>query len=153
MWVFNWLINCGPGLRCDWLWVVSGGLELGCQSQQGERWALVAPVICFFFYQRMPLSSLMLGTATLCPCPGHLSRAPFLPSFSEHVSVFTCGVAGSSVCPVLARRVLNNVSSVAFRRYHKWFLTNLRDLFLIEPTQGNRNSSNIKRRGTKRGKA
>lgn len=27
VWVFNWLINCGLVLRCDWLWVVSSGLE------------------------------------------------------------------------------------------------------------------------------
>ena len=39
VWVFNWLINCGLGLRCDWLWVVSSGLELGRQSPQVESWA------------------------------------------------------------------------------------------------------------------
>lgn len=78
VWVFNWLINCGPRLRCDWLWVVSGGLESGCRSPQGERWALVAPVICSLFYPRIPLS-LMLGAATLCPCPGRLSGASFSP--------------------------------------------------------------------------
>lgn len=50
--------------------------------------------------------------------------------------VFTCGVARSSVCPVLARRMFNNVGSVAFSTYNKDLLTNLKDLF-IEPTQGN----------------
>lgn len=35
VWVFNWLINCGPGLRCDWLWVVSSGLVLGLSKPTG----------------------------------------------------------------------------------------------------------------------
>lgn len=35
VWVFNWLINCGPRLRCDWLWVVSSGLELGLSKPTG----------------------------------------------------------------------------------------------------------------------
>lgn len=152
MWVFNWLINCGPGLRCDWLWVVSSGLELGCQSPQGERWVHVAPVICLSFYPRIPLSSPMPSTATFCPCLGHFSGARFLPSFSAYVSVFTCAVACSSVCPVLARVVFNNVRAVAFSRYNTVLLTNLKDLSLIEPIQRNRNISKIKRKGNKRGK-
>lgn len=109
----------------------------------------MSPVIFLFFYRRIPLSSVMLGRA-LCPCPGHLSGARFLPRFSEYVSTFTCGVAWSSVCLVLARKVFNNVRSLAFSRYNKEFLTNHKDLSLIEPTQGNRNGSNIKRKRTKR---
>lgn len=35
VWVFNWLINCGPGLRCDWLWVVSSGSESGLSKPTG----------------------------------------------------------------------------------------------------------------------
>lgn len=66
------------------------------------------------------------------------------------MSVFTCGVAWSSICPVLARRVFNNVRSVAFSTYNKDFLTKLKDLSLIEPTQGNRNGWDLKNRGTKR---
>lgn len=126
-------------LAVGWSWAV--------KSPQGERWAHV--VICSSFYPTIPLSSLMPGTATLCPCPGQLSGALFLPSFNVYVSVFTCAVACRSVCPVLARGVFNNVRSVAFSRCNKGFLTNLKDLSLIEPMQGNRNSSNIKRRGTK----
>lgn len=123
------------------------GWSRAVKSPQGERRAHV--VISSSFCPTIPLSSLMPGTATLCPCPGHLSGALFLPSFNAYVSVFTCAVACSSVCPALARGVFNNVRSVAFGRYNKGFFTNLKDLSIIEPMQGNRNSSNIKRRRTK----
>lgn len=112
----------------------------------------MAPVICLSFYPRIPLSSLMPSTATFCPCLGHFSRALFVPSFSAYVSVFTCAVACSSVCPVLARGVFNNVRAVAFSRYNKVLLTNLKDLSLIEAIQRNRNILKIKRRGTKEAK-
>lgn len=125
---------------------MSSRLELGCQSPRGRELSPRGS----FFYPRIPLS-LLLGAATLCPCP----RSPLQGSFFCLVSVhaclcFACGVARSSVCPVPARRVFNNVRSVAFSRRNKGFLTILKDLSLKEPTQGNRSCSNIKGRGRKR---
>lgn len=120
--LIDWLI-VGLGLGSDWLWEACSGLEWGRQSQWGERGALVVPVICLLFYPWMLLSSSSLGIATLCPCPGHLSGAPFSPlsvTMCLCSLMFTCVVAWSSICPVLARKVVSDIRSLAFSKHNKY---------------------------------
>ena len=74
----------------------------------------------------------------------------FFSLVSVNMCVFTFGVAWSSVCPVPAREVFNDVRFVPFSRNNKSFLPYIKALSLMEPTKGNRNSSNIKIRRTKR---
>lgn len=61
----------------------------------------------------MLLSALLLGTNTLCPCPGHVSGASLSPPVSASMClrshVLTCAVAWSSARPVLASQVFGDV--------------------------------------------